>query len=230
MLYTAQEPLYVDPIQHRRLLSGMAVGPKLAKIRKRSGYSVRGMAKLLGFSHGSGYQYWEQGAGADRSHLTPELAAKMRALIGVGDPPITQDDIAELFPQVFGGPVREVPVVSMVSAGALREVTEARIMEAADETISVCDVPETTLALRVSGSSMNRIAPEGSLILVDYSQRDMTPGDFYVVQIEGQATFKRFRSDPARLEPLSTEQHDIIFLGDKPVEVVGRAFEVITRL
>mgnify|MGYP001605737093 FL=1 len=208
----------------------MPVGNKLQKIRRRTGHSVRGMAKLLGFSHGSGYQYWEQGAGADKTHLTPELARKMRALIGQGDPPVTQDDIAELFPQVFGTPPRDVPIISMVSAGELQEVTDPYLKGACEDTISVCDVPETTLALRVSGTSMNRIAPEGSLILVDYSQRSMTPGDFYVVKIDGEATFKRYRANPDRLEPLSTEAHETLFLGDRPVSVVGRAFEVITHL
>lgn len=208
----------------------MAVGPKLQSIRKRAGYSIRGMAKILGFSHGSGYQYWEQGPGSDRTHLTPDLARKMRALVGIGQPPITPDDIAELFPHVIGEAAREVPVLSSVSAGALTEVTEAKALDASEDVIRVCDVPETTLALRVAGSSMNRIAPEGSLILVDYSQRELINNQFYVVQHNGAATFKKFRSGPDRLEPMSTETHDAIYLDNQPVEVVGRAFEVIVRL
>ena len=210
----------------------MAVGPHLQRLRQRTGLSVRGMARLLGFAHGSGYQYWEQGAGADRNYMAPDLAIKMAALIGMGDPPISRDDIEQLFPRLGArSSARSIPVVSWVAAGDIASAEDPYEKGDGGRMIAVCGVSETCLALEVSGSSMNRVAPPGSMIVVDYGDRDLTSGRCYVVKLSDGATFKRYRADPARFEPDSTEPHDTIFVGpDDEVTVVGRVVQVITQL
>lgn len=119
-----------------------------------------------------------------------------------------------------------VPLISWVEAGALREVEDPYEPGAAEEYIAVTYKRESLIALRVRGQSMNREAPDGSVIIVDYEDRDLVLGKLYVIKTEnGEATFKRYRSDPVRFEPVSTEEHETIFpTGDW--FVVGRVVEI----
>lgn len=227
MLYTSQAHSYVASVQRGAIYGDMAVGEKLKVLRERAGLSVRKAAKMLEFKHGSGWQYWESDGGAENTHLTPELAERAFVFVGLGDPPITRADVLDLFPPIdpsWMGAV-DVPILSSVQAGALTEALEPYAIDSDLPHERVAGAPDTTFALRVLGTSMNHVAPEGSLALVDYSDRDLISGRYYVVKVGDEATFKRYRSRPDRFEPDSTEQHDTIF-PDKPVSVVGRVFRI----
>jgi SOS-response transcriptional repressor LexA len=126
-------------------------------------------------------------------------------------------------------PVVEVPVISWVEAGKLTETTDPYEVGHAEEYVPIPHKRATLIALRVHGTSMNRIAPEGSIIIVDYADKALVSGQYYVVKHQGQATFKRYRTGPDRLEPDSSEPHDTVFITDE-IEVVGRVIQVVTRL
>ena len=126
-------------------------------------------------------------------------------------------------------PVHEVPLVSWVEAGALTEMVDPYAVGDASEYIPVTHQRNTLIALRVNGQSMNRIAPDGSIVIVDYADKSLISGQYYVVKIDNRATFKRFRSDPARLEPDSTEAHETVFIQEE-TDVVGRVIQVINQL
>ena len=85
------------------------------------------------------------------------------------------------------------------------------------------------IALRVSGESMNRIAPDGSIILVDTRDDELRDGKRYIFLSGGETTFKLYRANPARFEPESTMPHDTIFPSGR-VEIVGRVIKVMTDL
>ena len=54
----------------------------------------------------------------------------------------------------------------------------------------------------------------------DFELRD---GKFYAVMKDGETTFKRFRANPARLEPCSSNPaHGAIAIGREPFTVIGR--------
>lgn len=126
-------------------------------------------------------------------------------------------------------PVIDVPLISWVQAGELTETSDPYVVGDAEDFIPVTHNRNTVIALRVVGSSMNRVAPEGSLIIVDYADKVLVSGRYYVVKHDGQATFKRYRTNPDRLEPDSTDAFDTVFINGE-VEVVGRVIQVINRL
>lgn len=78
--------------------------------------------------------------------------------------------------------------------------------------------------LEVAGDSMDLVAPAGATVLVDPDHFEMHDGSLYVIMNgDGETTFKRFRTDPARLEPLSSNpEHKVIPLGQTPFSVVGK--------
>lgn len=100
-----------------------------------------------------------------------------------------------------------------------------------DDRVPVAHHRATVFALRVRGSSMNRVAPEGSVIVVDYEDRELVDKRLYVVRYGNEATFKRYRNTggPERLEPDSSEPHETIFPVDG-FEVIGRAVFVVSAV
>ncbi len=125
--------------------------------------------------------------------------------------------------------VFDVPLISWVEAGALEEAADPYEIGHAEEYVAVTHKRSTLIALRVHGASMNRVAPEGSVIIVDYADKMLVSGQHYVVKLDGEATFKRYRTDPMRLEPDSTESFDTVFLSGE-IDVVGRVIQVVTKL
>jgi SOS-response transcriptional repressor LexA len=126
-------------------------------------------------------------------------------------------------------PVFDVPLISWVAAGALGETIDPYEAGDAEEYVAVTHKRNTLIALRVHGASMNRVAPEGSLIIVDFADKVLISGQYYVVKLDGQSTSKRYRADPARLEPDSTEPQDTVFVNGE-IEVVGRVILVVNKL
>jgi SOS-response transcriptional repressor LexA len=121
----------------------------------------------------------------------------------------------------------EVPLISWVAASRYDDSGE---IERADEAtrILVGDaVSSRAFALRVVGDSMNRIADDGSIIVVDPTMRELLPRKYYVFANRDGATFKRFMSSPARIEPWSTNPtHEALEI-DEGTHVVGRVVKVL---
>ncbi len=125
-----------------------------------------------------------------------------------------------------------VPLLSWVSAGKLKD---------AQSQIPVEDVPLLAFAdlgrgdffaLKVVGDSMDRLSPDGSVIVVNRDDRTLVPDRAYVFSHHGDATYKLWQPDPPHLAPFSTNAaHKPIFLkGKKGLEVVGRVRRTVLDL
>ena len=119
-------------------------------------------------------------------------------------------------------PKLRVPLISWVSAGAMA------FPDLAEETLgwveeSGLDPNGDWIALRVVGDSMDRISPPESVIFVDRKDQVLVPNGCYVISNgDGEATYKRFRSNPMRFEPVSTNsEHEPIYPTREPL-IVGR--------
>lgn len=127
-------------------------------------------------------------------------------------------------------PIVKAPLISWVNAGRYADITDPYPPGAHDREIELAHGRTTVIALCVIGGSMNRVAPHGSVIIVDYSDKELTSGRYYVIKHDGEATFKKYRSGPDRFEPETTEAgHETIY-PDGPFEVVGRVVKVINDL
>lgn len=113
-----------------------------------------------------------------------------------------------------------VPHLSWISAGAMTRD------DVADEAIGSIEItglpPGDWFALTVTGTSMDRISPPDSIIFVNRKDRQLVANACYIIDDgEGNATYKRYRPNPMRFEPVSTEQHDTLFPDNDPT-VIGR--------
>ncbi|TNB46828.1 phage repressor protein [Martelella lutilitoris] len=116
-----------------------------------------------------------------------------------------------------------VPLLSFVSAGQLAEPNGNTSYDECEHIPAQGLQGGDWIALRVEGDSMDDYSPPGSIIFVNRSDKNIIDGGFYVVCTEdGEATYKRYRKDPDRLEPQSSNKsHEIIFPRG-PLNVIGR--------
>lgn len=121
-----------------------------------------------------------------------------------------------------------VPLISWVSAGAMQapdvvqEIDSAPRVHAAD-----LDPKGEWIALRVPTDSMDRISPPDSIIFVNLRDKRLVSNACYVIADAetGETSYKRFRSNPARWEPVSTNlSHEPMYLDEMDGEptVIGR--------
>jgi SOS-response transcriptional repressor LexA len=92
-------------------------------------------------------------------------------------------------------------------------------------------VPPTAYAFKVVGDSMDKIVRDGATIIIDAADRDLWPGELYVVSNgEGDATFKQYLDSPARLVPCSNNpEHKTIPVNSSGWEVLGKVIWIAMR-
>lgn len=123
--------------------------------------------------------------------------------------------------------LRTLAVLGQVQAGRLTD------MKAGDdgEFIVLPHASDQAFALRIEGSSMDRIAPAGALVICDPAQKNIAPGDLAVFRRGGEATCKRLviiGNTPYLMPDSHDPTHAAIPLdGDEPVEVIGRVTDIL---
>lgn len=140
-------------------------------------------------------------------------------LFGVAAPPEPQ-------PHAAAGRfvARVVPLLSWVSAGELAD-SDSQIPLEDVPLLAYTELPRGDyFALKVVGDSMDRISPDGSIILVNRAERTLVSDAAYVFAVRGEATYKLWQPSPPHLAPLSTNpRHKPIFVkGRTDLEVIGR--------
>ena len=119
-----------------------------------------------------------------------------------------------------------VPLISWVEAGDLADAADPYLPGDAEDWIPVTHRHGQLIALRVRGASMDKIAPDGSIVVIDLSDRSLVDGKHYVFRHDGRATFKTYRKGPPeRLDPQSTDPDYGPILPEDGVEVVGRVIQ-----
>nr|WP_317892397.1 S24 family peptidase [uncultured Sphingomonas sp.] len=115
--------------------------------------------------------------------------------------------------------VRMVPLIGDIAAGNWREA-----IQHADGSVAAVGASAEAFGLRARGDSMNLLVADGGYVVVEPGLADLRDGRVYaVMNEEGETTVKRFRTDPARLEPCSSNpDHKEIPLGRSPFTVIGQ--------
>lgn len=138
----------------------------------------------------------------------------------------------------FGGPQGVLPGDAVDTIPVLGRVAASGFSDPSAHTVGRMykpdpSIPDRAIALDVEGDSMDLFVPEGGRVIYDPEDRALWPRRFYVVlNSAGETTFKRFFSDPARLEPCSNNPaHATIALnGDEPYTIVGRVIWQASRM
>jgi SOS-response transcriptional repressor LexA len=209
-----------------------ALGRRLVAAREARGISQADLARALGVSRSAAAQ-WESGLTAPSTDNLAAAATEVGVAFewlatGRGDRALPVASGPELRRPV----TRSVPVISWVSAGRLAE---------SGMQIPVEDVPLLAFAdlgrgdffaLKVQGDSMDRLSPDGSIIVVNRADRTLVSGKAYVFSRRGEATYKLWEPDPPHLAPFSTNPANkaIFVKGKRDFEVLGRVKRTLLDL
>ncbi len=205
----------------------MSIGERIRQARKQKRLSQKELAAKLTVTQATISQ-WENGDYApERNKIT--ILAKVLSVTPIwlefGNPDSNVEWGADLSP--IKEPVRAVPLISWVEAGQFVSSEDPYQPGDAERFIAIASDVSTLIALRVSGTSCNREFPPDTIIIIDYSDKELVDNKFYVFRQEGRATLKKWRSNPPRLEPYSTDpSHETIF-PEEAVEVVGRVTDAV---
>ena len=123
---------------------------------------------------------------------------------------------------------RSIPIISWVAAGDLADPSHH--LPEGSETLELGDLgPGEFFATRVRGDSMDRIAPDDALLVVNRQDIDLVRGGRYIFTLGGKTTFKRYGEDPPHLLPesLNPSHHPRILKPADKWSVVGRVRKVI---
>jgi SOS-response transcriptional repressor LexA len=224
-----------------RLTEAAKAGPKrspspsasarlLKELRLEAGLAMRAMAKRLDMNPTT-YQHYEDRY--KKAFLPFEVIELVRPVLLERGVSLERIDaltpgVENVVDDVSG--VLRAPLISWVQAGSFEEAVDPYELGGFEEEIVVEYERESIIALRIKGSSINRVAPEGAIIIIDYSQQELVKEKFFVIRVNGEATVKRYMNNPDRFEPFSTEPDHPIILPTKDLYVVGRVVRVVTAL
>lgn len=165
--------------------------------------------------------------GAEVSEVTPATISKLEK----GQMRLTLEYMQDIA-RALGVPLQDLVAPNPIqfrSVRVLGSITAGNWREAVEDAQGDIPVPPDiggyrTFALRVQGDSMDKIAAEATYVTIDPDDLDLHDGKFYAVANgDGETTFKKYCSAPARLEPCSTNPaHRTIKLGHHPVQIIGR--------
>lgn len=118
--------------------------------------------------------------------------------------------------------VVEIPVLGLASAGGWQEAvtfpsyTMLMARPSTDKKIA--------FAVEIHGDSMDLLLPEGGWAAVDTEQKGLFENRVYLIQNgDREATIKRYRNNPARFEPVSSNpDHKTFIMGEHAIDVIGR--------
>jgi SOS-response transcriptional repressor LexA len=118
-------------------------------------------------------------------------------------------------------PIKTVPIIGLSSAGAWREAIGVPI---GTMSIPAAIGSKDAFAIEVKGDSMDLLIEDGGYVLVDPAQTQLYDGKVYLIQNdEFETTVKRYRSNPARFCPMSSNpEHQEFPVGQGQFHVVGR--------
>jgi len=100
------------------------IAARVTELRERSGLSMDGLAKAMGYKGASSYQRWEDAPTYAKGFLNPKIVRLLEtALVGKGSPPISREEVWELAGPEF---TAAQPMGADVEAGgALKVLTVA---------------------------------------------------------------------------------------------------------
>ncbi|WP_315701319.1 MULTISPECIES: XRE family transcriptional regulator [unclassified Bradyrhizobium] len=193
-------------------MSDTSLAQKIRALRARKELTGEALAHLIGATQAS-VSRWEKGIVKPKG----ESLKKLAQLAG-------ETEAEFLYGRQIG-----VPLLSWVSAGKLLQAQSVDAALRDDvERIGVSGLgPGDFFALRVKGDSMNKIAPDGSIVIVNRAEREPIDRKFFIFLADHETTFKRFRANPTRLEPYSyNPEHETIYPDHSYFSVLGRVRRV----
>lgn len=207
----------------------------LSEQLKKKGRGARSaLASHLGVRNDAITRMTNLEGGEERRITIPELV-RMADFFGAEPPGITDIKEQAREAQERDEPKwKQIPLLDSVPAGKLAAPMSQILVDQAP-LLAFSDLGRGEyIALTVRGDSMDRISPDGSIIIINKADRTLVSGRPYVFCYRGEVTYKLWRHEPPRLQPWSTNPiHEARYVkskADAEKLVVGRVIRTVLDL
>ncbi|MEB5793312.1 LexA family protein [Staphylococcus hominis] len=191
-------------------------------LRERFGMEQIDLAKKLGRKSSSSISEWEKGK------YTPKMATlkQIAEIFNVNIDDLMKKDLKNPTDEVIQPlPVKEIPIVSQISAG-LPIYAEENILEHTYIATKKLNSNKEIFGLRVNGDSMDKEFRDGDVVIVE-KDAVVENGQIAVVQVNGyNATVKRVRYEKDRVilipESNNSAHYPQVYSQDDEVKIIGK--------
>ncbi len=202
-----------------------SIGERIRQARKARGLSQADLAKRLGVSQPS-VANWESGVHDPRRLVLAKLADSLQTpldWLAAGDRSSVESD-KHAAAAYIRRPVQHVPVISLRAAMLMAQDVTADPHPMAEDYIPVTTAIADLFAVFIDDEAVNLAFPGGTLVVIEYGGRVLpNDGDFCLASVDGVPLLRRWRADPARLQPYSTDPAYTTTLVDRSVSIIGCA-------
>jgi repressor LexA len=196
-------------------IAGMltTLGERIKQVRLLRGIDQTQFGELVGATQ-STVARWERGSQPkpDALRKIADLAnMSVDTLLGVTPPTV----------EVEGHEVRWVPLIGLAPASSWRDAVE---MPMGEVPVKASKAGRRAFGVEIKGDSMDKLLAEGGWAIVDPDQTNLYDNKVYLVaNLEHEVTLKRYKSNPARLEPMShNPEHEVMMIVPHKINVLGR--------
>ncbi|EJE08195.1 LexA family protein [Staphylococcus epidermidis] len=191
-------------------------------LRERFGMEQIDLAKKLGRKSSSSISEWEKGK------YTPKMATlkQIAEIFNVNIDDLMKKDLKNPTDEVIQPlPVKEIPIVSQISAG-LPIYAEENILEHTYIATKKLNSNKEIFGLRVNGDSMDKEFRDGDVVIVE-KDSVVENGQIAVIQVNGyNATVKRVRYEKDRIilipESNNPAHYPQVYSQDDEVKIIGK--------
>jgi len=201
-----------------------SIGERIRQARKSRGLSQSDLAQRIGVSQPA-IANWESGLHDPRRLMLAKLGAALEYpldWLAAGDRSVAESD-KHAAAAYIRRPVQHVPVISFRSAALLALDMTADPHTMAEDYIPVTAGSSKLFAVFLEDEAVNLAFPIGTLVVIDYADRAPTDGVFCLASVAGDPILRRWRADPARFEPVSTDPRYEPVLADSASPIIGCA-------
>lgn len=200
------------------------IGDRIRQARKAAGINQAALAGRVGVTQPA-VANWESGVHDPRRLMLAKLADALSVpleWLAEGARSMTERDkgAAAVY---LRRPLQHTPVISYRDATRLLDNPPIDPHTIAEDYLPVSASSHRVFALFINDAAIDLAFPKDTLVVFDYSDRRPADGAFCLAAPMSFPILRRWRDNPARLEPFSSDpSHKAIYITDEP-HIIGCA-------
>ncbi len=183
----------------------LLIGDRIREARKKVGLSQVDLAKRVGVTQPA-VANWESGVHDPRRLMLAKIGEALQVApdwLASGARSMVEADKHPAAAYIRR-PLQHTPVISFADAARLLADPRADPHAMAEDYIPVTSGAEKIFALFVDDDAIDLAFPKNTLVVIDYADRRPIDGAFALFAFDDLPFIRRWRENPARLEPASS--------------------------
>ncbi|GGD08104.1 helix-turn-helix domain-containing protein [Aquisalinus flavus] len=200
-----------------------SIGARIKSARKTIGLNQADLALRLGVSQPT-VANWETGVHDPRQLMLAKLAEALHVNLGwlaSGERSMAERDKHPAAAYLRRA-IHHVPVIPYAETVRMLEHENFDPHEIATDYIPVTSGSERMFGFFSADAAMNLAFPSNTLVVIDYNHRVPADSDIVLIRREdGSPLLRRWRKEPSRLEPYSSDpNHETLYV-DRLTDIIG---------